>query len=280
MKAYYLLLSVFLLVASNARGFGRPVPQGSTESGSVVASDENGAVRWRSRWTMRDESVNGEPRVRMTEEGQGLYSGFREVVQWKTESLWSRGDVFRPLESEKVFRDPDGTPLVRERAEFDFSSGVVRFEREDLETSESRTEVFDLPPDTIAVDGIAAAIREISFDTNPSVSAHLFTPEPAIYEVTLENRGRETLTTPSGELASYKIEIVPHLGIVSFFRFLLPKAYFWFGEEPPHPWIRYEGPENGRGTPWISMQSEDGQAGKPPAGPAAETARSGFDDEP
>jgi hypothetical protein len=47
---------------------------------------------------------------------------------------------------------------------------------------------------------------------------------------------------------------VPRLGILGVFRLLVPNTYFWFAADPPHTWIRYEGPENRRGTPEITIE--------------------------
>jgi len=34
-----------------------------------------------------------------------------------------------------------------------------------------------------------------------------------------------------------------------------PKTYFWFKAAEPHTWIRYQGLENGPGTPEIVMEA-------------------------
>ena len=59
---------------------------------------------------------------------------------------------------------------------------------------------------------------------------------------------------PAGEFECYKVELVPGLGVLNLFRFAIPKAYFWFTVDPPHYWVRYEGLENGRGTPQVVME--------------------------
>jgi hypothetical protein len=50
-----------------------------------------------------------------------------------------------------------------------------------------------------------------------------------------------------------ELEVVPHLGVLNLFRPFLPKTYFWFTVASPHNWVRYEGPENGPGTPEVVM---------------------------
>lgn len=252
-----LALPVLAVLAAPLQ-LGRPVllARGS-EAGSVVASDDSDGRRWSSRWTMDEAVFDGRPIIAMTEEGEGRYSGFDVDVRWRTETSWSADAPFRPLSSEKTFTDADGRPLLREHTEFDHSDGEIRFRSEDLRTGKSATETLELPADTLSIEGIAAALRMLDFGEDPSVETHLFSPEPRLYEVTLEARGRETLRTPKGDVECYKIEVVPHVGILGLFRFLLPHAYFWFEVDAPHEWVRYQGPENGRGTPTITMERED-----------------------
>ena len=206
---------------------------------------------------MREDVVDNQPVISMTEEGEGRYSGYDDTVRWRTETRWSRGETFRPLRVAKTFTDANGTVLTREHTEFDSRNNVVRFEREDLRSGTSRVDTRPMPSDTLSVEGIAAALRTIPFEDDASISAHLFTPAPEMYEVTFEIRGRETVDSAGRRVECYKIELVPRLGIFSLFRFMLPKAYFWFAADPPHYWIRYEGPENGPGTPRITMESAD-----------------------
>lgn len=251
------LLTLFGFVFSPPVQLGRPpIIVGGSESGSVTASDDAGNRRWVSHWTMDEALLDGSPVIAMTEEGEGRYSGFDGDVRWRTETSWSADAPFRPLFSEKTFTNTNGRVLLRQRTEFEPTAAEIRFRSDDLRTGRSSSETFDLPADTLSVEGIAAALRMLAFDQE-SVEAHLFSPEPRLYEVTLASRGRETLRTASGEIECYKVEIVPHVGVLGLFRFLLPHAYFWFEVDGPHEWVRYQGPENGRGTPTITMERQD-----------------------
>ena len=96
------------------------------------------------------------------------------------------------------------------------------------------------------------------FEQAKPFPAHLLSNEPRLYSVTFENRGLEHVKTPAGELDCYKIEMVPHLGVLNVVRYFYPKAFFWFTVAPPHFWVRYEGPENGPRTPEIIMELDRG----------------------
>jgi hypothetical protein len=131
--------------------------------------------------------------------------------------------------------------------------GVVRLERRFM-GGRSESESLRVPPDTLAVEGIAGILRFLPFQPTMSFPAHLLSNEPNLYSVTMETRGMERVKTPAGEFECYKVELVPHVGVLDVFRALYPKTFFWFTAAPPHRWVRYEGPQTGRGTPEVVME--------------------------
>jgi hypothetical protein len=231
----------------------KPPPSANIERGATTTSLKDGAVRWKSVWTMMREGGQGQRTVKFSEKGSGRYSGFAQEVRWDIETTWASGDAFRPLRIERTVTDMTGKPLLRETKSFNFEQGTVDIERDDLSTGQLRRSL-KIPADTLSVDGIAAALRSLPFERSRPVELHLLSNEPKLYEVRLEVRGRERVRTPAGQLECYKVEIVPSLGVLKLFGFMVPNAYFWFTVDPPHYWVRYEGPENGRGTPQVVME--------------------------
>ena len=111
-----------------------------------------------------------------------------------------------------------------------------------------------VPPDALIVEGIAGILRYFPFEQTRPLSAHLLTNEPRLYSVGIEIRGKEHVKTPAGEFDCYKVEMIPHLGLLNIVRSFFPRTFFWFTVAPPHFWVRYEGLENGPGTPEIVME--------------------------
>ena len=225
------------------------IPQ---DRGSVIVSDK-GSPRWNAQWTMEPWRETGLPAVRFTETGHGRYSPYTLPIRWSLEAVWTADGSFRPLRFDKTITDAKGHPIARERKNFDLAKGTVRFER----TQPGRppeTKQISIPPDTLTVEGIAGVLRFLPFENWRPFTAHLLTNEPQLYEIKFEMRGKERVKTSSGELECYKIELVPQLGLLNALRPFLRRAYFWFSVEAPHFWVRYEGPENGQGTPQIAME--------------------------
>jgi uncharacterized protein DUF3108 len=248
------VLALFLSPVSSPPDLLKPPPGANSEKGTTTASLKGGATRWKTEWTMDRQGGQGQRTVRFTEKGAGRYSGFDQEVRWNTETTWTSGEAFRPSKIERTVTDVAGKPLLRELKSFDFAKGTVVIERDNLSTGQKSQRSLKIPADTLSVDGIAAALRSLPFDRSQPVEVHLLSNEPKLYEVSLEMRGRERVRTPAGQFECYKVEIVPALGVLKLFGFMVPNAYFWFTVDAPHYWVRYEGPENGRGTPQIVME--------------------------
>jgi hypothetical protein len=224
------------------------------EQGATTIRTKNGTVRAKTHWTMQHALDNGHDAVKMTETGEGMYGSFNQQVRWNIDCWWTSGESFRPLHFEKTVTDLSGKVLLRERKQFDWTRNEAHFEHEEL-NKPKKTRVIPVPPDTLTIEGIAGALRSLPFGSDFKFPAHILTNEPKVYPITLELRGRETIRTSSGNtMECYKVELVPHVGGgLDAFHFLFPKVYFWMNVAAPHLWVRYQGPENGPGTPDIVM---------------------------
>jgi Protein of unknown function (DUF3108) len=222
------------------------------DRGSLIVSDKSGQ-RWNAQWTMEPWREAGLPAVRFTEIGQGRYSPYVSPVSWSLEAVWTADGSLRPLRFDKTITDAQGHTIAREQKNFDVAKGTVRFERTRPGRS-PETKQISIPPDTLTVEGVAGVLRFLPFENWRPFMAHFLTNEPQLYEIKFQMRGKERVKTSAGEFECYKIELVPQLGLLNALRPFLPRAYFWFSVEVPHFWVRYEGPENGQGTPQIVME--------------------------
>jgi hypothetical protein len=231
-------------------------PSIPSEHGTVVATTTKGTVRWSADWTMEPWTAAGKSAVRFTESGKGQYSPFTQEVRWSLEAVWLADGNFFPLQFEKTVRDVHGQTLAIEKKTFNRATGKVTFERRD-EKGATETSSFPAASDILTIEGIAGILQFFPFGNGAagSIPGHMLSNEPKVYDVTLESRGTERLKTPSGDVNCYKIELVPHLGVLNVFKVFYPKTYFWFNTAAPHSWVRYQGLENGPGSPEIVMEA-------------------------
>ena len=216
-------------------------------------TDSNGAARWSADWTMEPATVDGKPAVRFSENGSGRYTPFKQDVRWSLNAVWRADGAFRPLHFEKTFRNIQGTLIETDTKDFDASTGSVTVKRDKPNGApDSRT--ISVPDDTITVEGIAGVLRYLPFGGKHGFPLHLFTNDDRVWAIDIEPRGREVVHTPVGDFDCYKVEMVPHLGLLDVARKFLPKTHMWFTVAPPHFWVKFEGLENGVGSPMIVMQ--------------------------
>jgi len=228
-----------------------------TDHGTVVTSTIKGEMRWTANWTMEPWTVGGKNAVRFTENGKGQHSPFAQEVFWTVESIWLADGSFFPLQFEKTVRDAQGQTVAVEKKNFDRVAGKVKFEHRN-EKGEMETSTFSAAPDILTIEGIAGVLQFFPFGKSGSsgrLNAHMLSNEPDLYDVSIESRGTERVKTAGGDLECYKIELVPHLGLLNLMKVFYPKTYFWFKVTDPHTWVRYQGLENGPGTPEIIMEA-------------------------
>jgi hypothetical protein len=245
----WIVVSIVVLLGADLIKAPSTVP---ADHGSIVVTAKRGGRRWSANWTMEPGVRDGRKVVRFTERGEGRISPFSEEVRWSLEAVWSAETGLQPLDTEKNITTASGVWLATERKHFDHANRTVRFERQSA-NKRPETKTLSITPDALAVEGIAGILRFLPFERD-SFPAYLLSNEPKLYNVTFENRGRERVKTPAGEFEAYKIEVVPHLGLLNVVRPFVPKTLFWFTVAAPHFWVRYEGPENGVGTPEVVME--------------------------
>ena len=228
-----------------------------SEHGTVETSTAKGEKRWTAEWTMSPWTIGERKAARFTETGKGYYSPFKEEVRWTSESVWMADGEFFPLQTEKTIYDGQGRTIAVEKKTFDRAAGKVKFEHRN-EKGETDTSTFNAAPNILAPEGIAGILQFFPFGKSGAagtIRAHVLSNEPDLYDVTIESRGMEIVKTPSGEIQCYKLEVVPHLGLLNVVKVFYPKTYFWFSVAEPHRWVRYQGLENGPGTPEIIMEA-------------------------
>ena len=227
------------------------------ERGTVITSTVKGESRWIADWTMDAWTVKGVKAVRFTENGKGHYSPFQQEVRWTLESIWLADGSFFPLQFEKTIRNTQGAIITVEKKTFDPAAGRVKFERRN-EKGATETSSFSAAPDVLTVEGIAGILQFFPFAKSGSATtlkAHMLSNEPKLYDVSIEPRGTERVKTLTGNIDCFKIELVPHLGVLNVVRAFYPKTYFWFSVAEPHSWVRFQGLENGPGSPEIIMEA-------------------------
>jgi hypothetical protein len=243
-----------LTAPSSAHSMSVP-PMSKREEGSFVTSYKEGGTRWRATWSTEEFIEDGERRVRVVLNAEGITYPFSRDMRWKATTVWSAASGFTPIESATEYKDTKGKLVMTERTKVDAAAGTVTFERRDYEGDGTADEAYEAVRAILIVEGLVLALRSLPFGTGETVKAQFLTNEPELYNVEFKQRGIEKINTPDGEAECYKVELVPKLGALNVFKVFFPKTYLWFTVAPPHRWVRYEGLENSRDSPEVVMEA-------------------------
>jgi hypothetical protein len=252
------ILASVLLTPLTAQSMSPP-PMSKKEEGTFIVTAKDGGTRWKANWTDEEFTDDGQARVRITLNGQGIRNPFTRDMSWKSVAVWKSGSSFMPVESSTEVRDMQGKLVMKDTMTMDEKTGTASFVREDYESSGSVSKTYEIKSDILIVDGLVLALRSLPFGTGKTVKAEFLTGEPELYNVEFKQKGIEKIDTPGGEIECYKVELVPKLGMLNVFKVFFPKTYLWFTVAPPHRWVRYQGLENGRNSPEVVMEAESFQ---------------------
>ncbi len=254
----YIIPILLILLVYGASSYAEPFkvpPISPGEKGTIVTEYKDGGVRWKADWTTDVYTENGVKKFKLIFDAKGVTSPFTQKATWRSVSIWKAEDEFIPLSSETKIKDLSGNLLMIDKKTFNHKRNSAVFAREDLNLGTYNRKLYDdITSDTLIVEGLTYALRELPFGTDKTVKAKILSNEPELYNVEFKERGIEKIQTADGEVECYKIEIIPKLGVIGVFKVFFPKTYFWFTVEPPHKWVRYEGLENGIDTPAVIMK--------------------------
>jgi len=219
----------------------------------IVAYDKStGSLRWQCTLSTIKTNFNGKPFYYTEENGKGNFGNNNSYKTWKVMGYYQiSASGVTPYEVKQTIKDAGGRTVMSLDKSYNAKEGKIVC---DVNGS---AKVFDFNKNTIDKDLLGRVLANFPFETGGDVSFYLMTHEPALYNITMKNRGKETITLKGKTIECYKIELVPDLGALNLIGAFVPKTYFWYTTSTPHKFMRYEGLESGMGTPVIVMESGD-----------------------
>lgn len=211
---------------------------------------KDGKVRWTS--TFREFTKGN--RWFFVEEGSGIRSPYDFETRWKVELEFAVGEFIRPEWIRNSIYRPDGSIVAVETKSYDFEKRFVQVQRTDGKGKTLLDQTFSIPADTVGSEGLGVPFRSLPFESGEPFVFHLFTAEPRLYKITAKFLGKEIVRTPAGSFETYKVEMIPDLGVLGLLNAFVPKTYMWQMVKNPHTWVKYQGLEIGLNTPEVDME--------------------------
>lgn len=214
-----------------------------------------GQVLWTVEWETAVQETPGGSEVEIVERGQGQPLRYKEPIVWEKRmmvrvhesgeagaflpqsvvgSRWTqRGQLLSKMD---VRMDPAGRSIVYQDAEDGGSGRSVR-----IPWSEQAL------PDEL----LFHWARTLPFgEASPGVADKeclLLVSPTRRFRMRASVGGKEEVTTPAGTFSCYRVDLIPRLA--GPLKALAPRISLWCRADPPHHWVRYQGPVGGPGSP-------------------------------
>lgn len=226
-----------------------PAPQ---EQGSYqVRNLSTGRILWKVTWETTRTDGPEETLVEIQEKGGGQPLRYSEPVVWEKQMVLQVAPVV-DVRSMRGKRWDQRGKLV---SEMDFHLDRRRrlFLYRDTEGGERpRQGIFPWSPRTLPDEFLFHWARTLDFDRKPTGDFLLIVSPTCRVRMRALIQGTETVATPAGTFRCYRVDLTPRLGPLGLLPLksaFLPKISLWCASDPPHFWVRYEGPVGGPGSP-------------------------------
>ena len=253
-KVYAVFLCLFMFLAFYAARSSYAATEVLYKT-SYVCRDLRGAPRWQAEYEIKRK---GDNTYSMTEKGRGRYFGFKGKISWVVESGFEGNkDTIRPLWMKKRIFDEGGKTIAIQEQAFNFDDNVVTCTHEDLIKNTSVEKKFKFKENIM--NRLLQGLYVQKFIENGEVRKRIqfISPEPRLYNLEIRLLGTEEIEINSQKVKAYKLCMDPMLGVLSFIKVLLPKAYVWHSAEPKFEWLKYEGVENSIRSPEVVITTLD-----------------------
>ena len=184
------ILVVLSLTISAARAEPFKVPSmGETESGTMIVDYKEGGTKWTADWTTEQFTENGENYFKITFEGKGLLYPFSENATWVSESVFKAQGSFYPVSTTSTVKNTRGEIINTDTKTLDLDKGEATFVRKDFIGDDSLNKTFDFKSDTLVVEGVFMALRNLPFESGDDFKAGFLSNEPELYKVEFKQTG-------------------------------------------------------------------------------------------
>lgn len=225
---------------------------------SYVCYDSEQNKRWIATTQITSLIIEGENIYKLTEEGEGFYSGFKDKIAWVAELIFeSDKDNIRPLRMERKFFDEDGRQIAEELQDFDFSSNKIIYKYDDLAKGITKHKEFKIKGDIANRLSLGLYIQKFLENGQSQKQTYLFSSEPALYKVNAKVIKEEEVKINGQTKKAYKLYLDPDVGLLNIFKILAPKTYVWHSSLPDYEWLKYSGLECGMNSEKVIIETLD-----------------------
>ena len=235
------------LETSSRNHWPNPLEEGQYQA--RVAS--TGQVLWQVGWETRVTEKKGRTEVEIRERGSGQPWKYKEPITWEKKMVFEPDPFMRVQSLEGVRWTSDGKVLSEVDLKLDSQRKEFTYVDSDA-GAKPVSAVFRWKPQTLPDELLFYWARTIPFDESvagrpASAQCTLLLSPTRRFQMDAKVKGTEIITTPAGVFSCYRVELSPRF--MGPLKAMAPKISLWCATEPPHYWVRYQGPVGGSGSP-------------------------------
>ena len=170
----------------------------------------------------------------------------KDLITWKVKEVWVTSPELRAISYHK---ESSGAENQITDLKIEWPSGNGRYRFIDKDSGKQETNAFSAPKGTMLSGATFFLLPGFPFEKGPGYSVSfpvVMSESGQVYQLILTLEGEETVTVPAGNFHCYKLKFSPKMGgVAAIGNPLIPNMYIWFQKEAPHPWILFEGKEEG-----------------------------------
>ena len=247
----YLSLFFILCVTQSAfAGF-----EGDGYKTSYVCRDLDGNERWHA--TADIEKKEGSVGI-ITEKLEGYYTGFDGKISWIGKEEFERTkDFIRPLNMDQRIFNESGKLIATQKQNFNYTNNSATCSNTDLINNTSVAKKFTFTKDIINRLLQGLYVQKFLESGQTSKKIQLISPGLELYNIELRVVDREEIEINGRKRDAYKLCFDPILGVFSFVKIFLPKAYVWHSAVPPFELLKYQGIETSVDSLEVEITTRD-----------------------
>jgi len=235
-----LKIAVCLVLATGGLGYAQlSKPEiADQESGlQVMSLQKNDGVLYNMRWTMKRVVSGGQTFLIHKMKGDNNQQGAGRI-EWDEKSTYEESAGM--IRTKQWKKRSTGAEQMDWEINYDWDRMEVSYSWADRAAGKQENRLLKLDDKTLPGDALYLILRGFPFEKSPGykITGRVVTDGQAM-QGEIIHRGEETIETPRGKIACYKLELKP-----ADLTGLLPtKFYMWFDKQAPHLCVRFDGLE-------------------------------------
>ena len=254
-----LLVLPGIALAAQEHSATEPWPRARERGAYQAKLARTGQVLWTVEWETAARSSPDGTQLEIFEQGEGQPLRYKEPIRWEKRMTvhlpGGAGGVFLPRSVSGSRWTRDGRLLSRMDVQLDPQRRSIVY-RDSGDAGAERAAEFAWSADALPDELLFHWARTLPFE---ELSAQkrwkeclLLVSATRRFRVRASVRGREEVVTPAGTFSCYRVDLIPQL--LGPLKALAPRMSLWCRAEPPHPWVRYQGPVGGPGSPQAVLE--------------------------